>query len=56
MVKKKEIEKSSKIRADQYSHHTDCNECHPHFKENEELVDRTIMIEQISKWIEQHFY
>ena len=27
-----------------------------HFNECGEWVDRTIMIEQISKWIEQHFY
>lgn len=41
MTRKERIEKASKYH---------------HFNECGEWVDRTIMIDQISKWIEQHFY
>lgn len=42
MTRKEKIEKASK--------------CYHHFNEYGEWADRTIMIKQISKWIEQHFY
>lgn len=43
-------------RKEKIKHHTDWNECYHHFNECGEWIDRTIMIDQISKWIEQHFY
>ena len=39
MTRKEEIEKASKIRADQYSHHVAWNECYHHFKEGAEWAD-----------------
>lgn len=46
MEKEKEIEKASKIRADQYSHPADWNECYHHFKEGAEWADSHL----INRW------
>lgn len=54
MTRKEEIERASKIRADQYSHPVDWNKCYHHFKEGAEFADKT-MIEKACKWLESYF-
>ena len=41
MTRKEEIERKAKIRADQYSHPVEWNDCYHHWTEGAEWADRT---------------
>lgn len=50
MTRKEEREKAAKIRADQYSHMVQWNECYHHFKQGAEWADKT-MLEKACEWL-----
>ena len=54
MTRKEERERKARIRADQYSHPVEWNECYHHWIEGAEWADKT-MIDKVCKWIEENY-
>jgi len=54
MTRKEEIEQKAKIRADQYSHPVEWNDCYHHWIEGAEWADKT-MIDHVCKYLYRKF-
>lgn len=55
MTRKEEREKAAKIRADQYSHPVEWNDCYHHWIEGAEWADKT-MLDKVCEWLEDNIY
>lgn len=51
MTREEQIRQAARIRADQYSHPGEWNDCYRHFSQGAEWADRTL-IERVCEWLE----
>lgn len=53
-LRKEERERRAKIRADQYSHPVEWNDCYHHWIEGAEWADKT-MLDKVCEWVKKHY-